>query len=226
MKYILMDVEGTTTSISFVHDVLFPYSYERLKSYIETHLSDPAILNVLDETKNTVREEENLVLDQGGLIEKLLGWIKADRKHPALKKVQGLIWKEGYSSGELKGHVYEDVPLALKKWKEQGQGLGIYSSGSIEAQKVLFTYSIFGDLNSLFSNNFDTGIGHKRDSKSYQNILVELKMDASDVLFLSDMAEELDAAKVVGMQTMQLVRQGIVPHAGHLQVRSFSEIQF
>lgn len=224
MKYILMDVEGTTTSISFVHDVLFPYSLERIKNYINQNFRSQSVQEILLETLETIEKEEGKILNHQGLIDKLIEWVKIDRKHPALKKLQGLIWKEGYQSGDLKGHVYEDVPAALKRWKESGLNLGIYSSGSVEAQKVLFGYSIYGDLNSYFSNNFDTSVGHKRDPQSYRNILTELKLNAEDVLFLSDIAEELDAAKDTGIQTLQLVRIGDVPKSNHEQVRSFSEI--
>lgn len=226
MKYILMDVEGTTTSISFVHDVLFPYSAARLKSYVETHLSDPNVQEVLLKTQNTVREEEDLNLNRDALVEKLLEWIRIDRKHNALKKLQGLIWHEGYSSGEIKGHVYEEVPSVLKSWKAAGLELGIYSSGSVEAQRSLFGYSLFGDLNSYFSHNFDTAVGGKREVQSYKNILEILKHSPEEVLFLSDITEELDAAKAAGMQTIQLVRSEPVANSAHQQVKNFSEIKF
>ncbi len=226
MKYILMDVEGTTTSISFVHDVLFPYSAERLKSYIEKNMTDPNVQEVLLKTQSTVREEEDLNLNKDQLIDKLLEWIKIDRKHGALKKLQGLIWHDGYSAGEIKGHVYEDVPAALKKWKEQGLELGIYSSGSVDAQRSLFGYSVFGDLNSFFSHNFDTSVGGKREVQSYKNILESLQYNPEEVLFLSDITEELDAAQSAGLKTIQLVRGEAVAKSSHKQVKNFSEIIF
>lgn len=226
MKYILMDVEGTTTSISFVHDVLFPYSAERLKSYIEKNMTDPNVQEVLLKTQSTVREEEDINLNKDQLIDKLLEWIKIDRKHGALKKLQGLIWHDGYTAGEIKGHVYEDVPTALKKWKEQGLELGIYSSGSVDAQRSLFGYSVSGDLNSFFSHNFDTSVGGKREVQSYKNILESLQYNPEEVLFLSDITEELDAAQSAGMKTMQLVRGEAVANSSHKQVKNFSEIIF
>jgi len=226
MKYILMDVEGTTTSISFVHDVLFPYSTERLKTYIESHLTDPNIQEVLLKTQSTVREEEDLNFNKDQLIDKLLEWIRIDRKHSALKKLQGLIWHEGYAAGEIKGHVYEDVPAALKSWKEKGLELGIYSSGSVDAQRSLFGHSIFGDLNSFFSHNFDTAVGGKREVQSYRNILETLKLNPEDVLFLSDITEELDAAKAAGINTLQLIRSEAVSNSSHKQVKNFTEIKF
>jgi enolase-phosphatase E1 len=226
MKTILMDVEGTTTSISFVHDILFPYSADRLKAYVEEHLSDPNVQEVLLKTQNTVREEEDVNLNRDALVDKLLGWIRQDRKHSALKKLQGLIWHEGYACGEIKGHVYEDVPAVLKKWKDAGLVLAIYSSGSVEAQRSLFGHSVYGDLNPLFSKNFDTAVGGKREPQSYINILEELNQKAGDVLFLSDITEELDAAKAAGMQTIQLVRGTPVIESTHKQVKTFQEISF
>jgi enolase-phosphatase E1 len=226
MKYILMDVEGTTTSISFVHDTLFPYSTKRLKDYVDAHLSSPSVQEVLLKTQSTVREEEDLNLNREALVEKLLEWIRIDRKHGALKKLQGLIWNEGYTKGEIKGHVYEDVPPALKEWKARGLELGIYSSGSVEAQKDLFGHSVFGDLAPLFSHHFDTEVGGKREAQSYKNILEILNLKPEEVLFLSDITEELDAAKTAGMQTIQLIRGEAVNGSTHKQVKSFSEIKF
>lgn len=225
MKYILMDVEGTTTSISFVHDVLFPYSMERVDSFITSQLDDENIQSILAETKKTVLLEENISIDNDEAIAHLINWIKIDRKHPALKKVQGMIWKLGYQSGELKGHIYPDVPAALEAWKKAGLNLGIYSSGSIQAQRDLFGFSVFGDLNHFFSNNFDTTAGLKRDVKSYFNISSDLGIDPKEILFLSDIAEELDAAKLAGFHTIQLVRLEDVPFKDHKQVRSFEEIK-
>ncbi|MDD4973770.1 MAG: acireductone synthase [Bacteriovorax sp.] len=226
MKYILMDIEGTTTSISFVHDILFPYSKDRIASYIKLHRNEETIKDILVETKKTVAEEKKIQIDDEQSIAQLIEWIRIDRKHPSLKKIQGLIWSEGYNSGELKGHVYQDVPVALEKWKNANISLGIYSSGSVEAQKVLFGYSIYGDLNHFISNNFDTSIGHKRDENSYLNISKELKLDPKEILFLSDISEELDAAKKAGLKTIQLVRLEDVPYTGHDQVKTFEDIRF
>lgn len=226
MKYILMDIEGTTTSISFVHDVLFPYSAERIKSYIEKNLSSPAVQDILSQTQTTIRAEENQNIDHETAISKLLEWIRIDRKHGALKKLQGLIWNDGYSSGEIKGHVYEDVLPVLRTWKDKGLELGIYSSGSVQAQKDLFGHSLYGDMTKLFSHHFDTAIGGKREVQSYKNILQVLKQSPEEVLFLSDITEELDAAKSAGMQTTQLVRGDSVKNSTHKQVVNFSEIKF
>jgi enolase-phosphatase E1 len=224
MKYILMDVEGTTTSISFVHDILFPYSERRISSYVAAHKSEENVKIILAETKKTIAEEKQIQINDEQSIEQLIEWIKIDRKHPALKKLQGLIWSKGYRSGELKGHIYEDVPEMLEKWKKAGLVMGIYSSGSVEAQRDLFGYSIYGDLNLFISKNFDITIGHKRDQDSYRNISQKLSLDPKEILFLSDISEELDAAKKIGFQTIQLVRLGNIPSTGHDQVKTFKEI--
>ena len=221
-----MDIEGTTTSISFVHDILFPYSKERMATYINAHKNEARIQDILNQTKKTVELENQKKLNDEESIAQLIEWINLDRKHPSLKNIQGLIWAEGYQSGELKGHLYPDVPEALNKWKQAGLNLGIYSSGSIEAQKLLFGYSVFGDLNNLFSNNFDTSIGFKRDGSSYLQIAQELNLNPTDIIFLSDISEELDAAKMVGFNTAQLVRLDDVQYMGHQQVKKFHDIKF
>jgi enolase-phosphatase E1 len=225
MKYILMDVEGTTTSISFVHDILFPYSKERIETFVKDHLKNHLVTQSLDLLKATVLTEENLLLDLDGSIAKLLSWIESDRKHPALKNIQGMIWKSGYHSGEIKGHVYDDVAMALEEWKNAGLKLGVYSSGSVEAQKDLFTYSVAGNLSSYFFHHFDTAIGHKREISSYQKIASALAIHPSQILFLSDIKEELDAAKSAGFATIQLVRNPPLEFQGHTQACSFKDIR-
>lgn len=185
-KFILMDVEGTTTSIRFVHDTLFPYAYAKIESFVT---DNPNIVSELASPTETLRQ-----------------WIKEDKKEPLLKKVQGLIWESGYKSGELKGHLYDDVPAAFKRWIEQGKKLGIYSSGSVLAQKLLYKYSVFGDMDQLISANFDTGVGHKREKSSYENIVKQLKLASDEVLFLSDIEEELDAAFAAGLKVKLLNR--------------------
>ena len=226
MKYILTDVEGTTTSISFVHEVLFPFSKARLTTFVKTHENRPDVRAILDATKKTALEENEKTINDEEACEMLLHWIQTDRKHPALKDLQGLIWEEGYLSGEIKGHVYKDVPGALKAWKDKGLTLGVYSSGSVKAQHSIFQYSTEGNLKPYFSNHFDTAVGHKREKDSYVKIAQELKLAPSDILFLSDIKEELDAAYDAGMKTIQLVRQDDVIVGDHLIAKDFSEIQF
>ena len=225
MKYILTDVEGTTTSISFVHETLFPFAKERLKSFVEKNIQSLQVVEALEQTKKTALEEQGLSLNNAEACDFLLEWIKNDRKHPALKNLQGLIWEEGYLSGAIKGHVYSDVEEALKSWTQKGLTLGVYSSGSIKAQHQIFEFSIVGNLRKYFSHHFDTGVGHKREVESYKKISEALKLPASEILFLSDIKEELDAAKSAGMKTIQLVRQDDVILGDHEKVANFSEIK-
>ncbi len=215
IKYVLTDIEGTTTDIAFVHKVLFPYAYEKLPDFIRSHLEDTAVQSCLAEVKQTILEEKQMTADIEDSITQLLLWIEADRKHPALKYLQGLIWEEGYKAGSFKGHLYPDVVPQLKLWKSRGIGVGIYSSGSVGAQRLLFGYSDYGDLNDLFDHNFDTSIGHKKEVSSYQNIANHLKLSPQQILFLSDVEAELDAAQLAGYKTMQLVRAGTLAGTKH-----------
>lgn len=224
MQFILTDIEGTTTDINFVHKILFPYSFENLPGFVRANLQDPSVVQALEQTRQTLLEEGLPAESTEDLINGLLSWITADRKHPALKLLQGLIWKLGYDSGGFKGHVYPDVVPALERWKQLGIPMGIYSSGSVGAQKLLFGHSEYGDLNGFFSHNFDTAVGHKRGVTSYQNIATQLGIAPSEILFLSDIEEELDAAKAAGMQCLQLLRPGTIPSMRHAGVGSFAEI--
>jgi enolase-phosphatase E1 len=224
IKYILTDIEGTTSSISFVHEVLFPYSQKNLSVFIDENKTKPEVLQALEEVKKTVLEETNNEIDHEEAVFTLLDWIIKDRKHKALKDLQGMIWESGYKSGAFKGHVYSDVKPALNKWKSQGIKLGVYSSGSVAAQKLLFGYSEAGDLTPFFSDYFDTNIGQKREISSYQNIKKQLKLQGADILFLSDIKEELDAAKMAGLKTIQLDRLKKLSKQGHEIVNSFSQI--
>jgi enolase-phosphatase E1 len=214
-RYVLMDIEGTTTPITFVHDVLFPYSTKHLPEYVRDHAADPTVKQALSDTKATVAKENGATLDDAGAVAQLLRWIKEDRKHPALKTLQGLIWRHGYEAGAYTGLIYDDVKPMLDKWQGQGKKLGIYLSGSVVAQKLLFGYTQAGDLTPYFSHYFDTAVGGKREAVAYDKILSELRLPGSDVVFLSDVIEELDAARAAGMKTVQLVRPGTKPGDRH-----------
>jgi enolase-phosphatase E1 len=224
IKYILTDIEGTTSSISFVHEVLFPYSQKHLSLFIDENKNKPEVLNALTDVKKTVLEETQHEIDDEEAVFTLMDWIIKDRKHKALKDLQGMIWEAGYKAKAFKGHVYNDVKPALNKWKSQGIKLGVYSSGSVAAQKLLFGYSEAGDLTSFFSDYFDTNVGQKREISSYQNIKKALKLQGADILFLSDIKEELDAAKMAGFKTIQLDRLKKLSKQGHEIVNSFSQI--
>ncbi len=221
IKAIITDIEGTTTSISFVFDVLFPYARKHISQFIKTHSNDPEVRAILDD----VIELASVENDIDSIIQQLIQWIDDDKKITPLKTLQGMIWKAGYESGDFKGHVYPDVEPKLSEWRQQGIELYVYSSGSVAAQKLIFGYSEAGDLTPLFSGYFDTKIGQKREANSYQNILDEIKQDADEVLFLSDIEQELDAAHQVGLKTIQLVRNGGTASASHISQKSFSEIQ-
>lgn len=223
--FILTDIEGTTTPKTFVFDVLFPYFLTHLEE-VRIHQNEPEFFNAIQLVKESIKEEHgssSVSLEE--VLKELKHWVEIDKKHPALKTLQGLIWEKAYRSGAMKGVLYDDVPTQLKKWSKEGIKLGVYSSGSVKAQKLLFGFSNFGNFCTLFSAYFDTAIGHKREVNSYKRIVKELELNANDILFLSDIAEELDAAKEAGMQTIQLIRDETTdPTENHLNIHSFNEI--
>ena len=225
IQFILMDIEGTTTSISFVHEVLFPYASANLMAFVQRKQDLPAVQAELRAVQATVLEEQGNTISLEEAVRQLLQWIEEDRKHTALKNLQGYLWKEGYETAEYQGHIYEDVLPVMLEWRSAGIQLGIYSSGSVEAQKLLFRHSICGDLTPHLSAHFDTRIGHKKDQQSYKNIQIELGVPANEILFLSDVEAELDAALASGMQTIQLVRPGTVACKRHPVVAKFDEIE-
>lgn len=200
---ILTDIEGTTSSISFIKDVLFPYARERLPAFVVTHTDNPDVQHWLHEA---AKEAGLVSATQQELIDLLISWIDADRKSTALKALQGMIWQEGYTSGEYRAHIYPEVPAQLRAWQAAGKRLYVYSSGSVPAQKLLFAHTDAGDLTSVFSGYFDTEVGAKRDAESYRRIATAIGVAASEILFLSDIVEELDAARIAGMQTTLLAR--------------------
>lgn len=219
---IVTDIEGTTSSIAFVHEILFPYAHAQIDSFIRSHADDPAVRAQIE----AVKAEIGASLSLEEIIQTLRDWIQADRKATPLKTLQGMIWQQGYASGELKGHVYPDAVARLRSWHEQGLQLYVYSSGSVQAQKLIFGHTDYGDLTALFSGYFDTAIGHKRDADSYVKIARTIDLPGCEILFLSDVEAELDAAQVAGMHTCQLVRPG-ESEAGirHPRVTDFSQIQ-
>jgi enolase-phosphatase E1 len=212
-KLFLFDIEGTTTDISFVHKVLFPYSATHLKAYVLEHQKLAAVEKAIENVKATVREEEKKELDLNGVIEKLLEWIRNDRKHGALKEIQGLIWDVGYARNDYQGHVYPDVKPAFNRILESGAKVGIYSSGSVHAQKLIFGYSTAGDLTPYISYYFDTKVGGKREAHSYETIAIEVDLAPNEIRFFSDIPEELEAAKAAGFQVTHVLRPGTKPSA-------------
>lgn len=221
VKAIITDIEGTTGSIDFVHQVLFPYAKEHLPEFIRQNAGKPDVVEQLDAARQEMGEAD---ADVDAVIAQLLQWIAEDKKITPLKALQGLVWEAGYSAGDYTGHVYPDAHESLKQWKEQVR-LFIYSSGSVYAQKLLFGYSDFGDLTPWFEGYFDTKVGGKREKASYQNIQSQIGLPAEQLLFLSDVVEELDAAKEAGFQTVQLVRSEGMATGNHPQVARFSQIE-
>ncbi|PJK14801.1 acireductone synthase [Lysobacteraceae bacterium NML07-0707] len=224
---ILTDIEGTTGSISFVKDVLFPYARDALPGFIAAHQHEPQVRALLDE----VGSELGLSYDDPGIAQALQSWIDQDRKHTVLKALQGMIWQAGYHDGEFTAHIYPDVAPALRQWHAAGHRIAVYSSGSVPAQKLFFGHSDAGDLLPIFSAFFDTRVGHKRERQSYQHIIAELGQPAGEILFLSDVVEELDAAREARMRTCLIDRREDYPEPrleaaanGHPRVESFADI--
>ena len=220
VKAIVTDIEGTTTSVSFVYDVLFPYARDHLPGYVTKHASDPEIIDQLEE----IEKEVGRKLNQQQAIKKLIEWMDEDRKITPLKKIQGLIWEDGYNNRSFTGHIYDDVPPNLQRWHDMNILLYVYSSGSIKAQKLLFCNTIYGDLTGYFTDFFDTTTGNKRECKSYQRITAVGGCDAKDILFLSDLQQELDAAAAAGLKTILVNRDGQVEHGDTDMVKNFDEI--
>ena len=221
IKAIVTDIEGTTSSLSFVKDVLFPYSREHMARFVRAHAIEPAVHKEIEEVRRL--NGKNLNVDE--VIEQLLRWIAEDRKITPLKSLQGMIWEDGYRKGDFKGHMYEDAVRHLKQWKSAGIALYVFSSGSVQAQKLLFAHTDYGDLTPLFSGYFDTNIGSKREAGSYRKIAESIGIAPQDILFLSDIREELDAARGAGMQTTWLVRESAAdPKAAHPQAGNFDRI--
>jgi enolase-phosphatase E1 len=209
VEAVLLDIEGTVTPISLVRETLFPYARTRLPDFVEAHQDDPAVQDILEQTRALEPEADPVAT--------LLRWSDLDQKVTPLKTIQGLIWREGYEAGDLVAQFYPEVPEILTFWKKEGLPLYVYSSGSEEAQRGIFGHSQAGDLTPLFSGFYDTRIGAKRESASYQAIRAEIGLPAGLILFLSDIEAELDAAASAGFRTCQLVREadGTIPSTRH-----------
>ena len=221
IRAIVTDIEGTTSDIRFVHNVLFPYARERLAGFVTAQQYGEPVKTILDNLRGEIASPAATTTE---LIATLFAFMDEDRKSTALKALQGIIWREGYLHGDFRGHVYPDVLPCLEKWKSQGIDLYVYSSGSVAAQKLLFGYSDEGDITYLFNGYFDTLIGAKRETQSYRNIAGQLGHPPSAILFLSDIHEELDAAEQAGFRTLQLTRGDRDPASHHPQVQRFDDI--
>lgn len=223
IKYVLTDIEGTTTSITFVFDVLFPYFRNNL-SNLKKYESDQTVQEAFEQAKELAKEEGRELNSFQDFEDVLLEWSLADKKVTPLKAVQGIIWKGAYESGEVKGHVYEDVLSNFQKWTKENLKVGIFSSGSVAAQILLFKYSEAGDLTKYLSNYYDTKTGMKREEETYVKIAKDLVLNPSEILFLSDIKEELEAADKIGYQTCQLIRENM-ESSWKTAVRNFNELE-
>lgn len=224
IKAIVTDIEGTTSSIDFVHKVLFPYARERIADFVRKNAENPEVREQIEAVGREVGDD-HIPLEEAIL--HLLEWIDEDRKITPLKTLQGMLWEEGYRRGDFTGHIYPDAVEWLRRWHGQGIRLYVYSSGSVQAQKLLFAHSDAGDLTPLFSGYFDTTIGSKREAESYRLITEALELPPAEILFLSDMPAELEAAKTAGMSVLGLARQGepmSTQAAAHRWCRDFGEV--
>jgi enolase-phosphatase E1 len=233
IRNILLDIEGTTTPIDFVYQVLFPFARRRIDNYLSEHWSEDYVQRDL-----TLLREEHAADSQQGLnlprhkteLESLTGYIHwlmdRDRKSTPLKLLQGKIWQEGYESGELQGQLFDDVPIALNRWRQEGRQIYIYSSGSVLAQKLLFAHTTAGDLTSLLSGYFDTAIGVKTEVGSYRRIAASIQQSPETILFVSDVVAELNAASETGMQCALSLRPGNHPQPANpfQSINSFDEL--
>lgn len=240
-KLYLLDVEGTVAPLTLTSDVLFPYARAHFAEFLFQNFEDEAVRRDLAQLaeENRAETEEGVprissschrsadgspAFVAGSL--RYLPWLMdRDRKSTALKSLQGKIWRAGYESGELEGTLFDDVPAAFKRWSQHGR-IAIYSSGSVEAQRLLFRHTNFGDLTPLISGYFDTRTGPKRESASYASIAREMAVAPEDLLFLSDIVAELDAAREAGCGTSLVIRPGNAPFEdahGHAIIRSFHE---
>jgi enolase-phosphatase E1 len=219
---ILTDIEGTTTPISFVTQVLYPFARDRLPAVVWERAEEPEVARIVAE----VQAESGQPLDLGGVVAQMLAWMDEDRKAAPLKDLQGIIWEQGYREGSLQTQMYDDAARWLKRWHAAGMRLYVFSSGSVQAQRSIFAYTDHGDLEKLFSGFFDTRVGQKRESGSYRRIADSIGLSPGDILFLSDVREELDAARRAGMQTAWLVRGRVPPGpaAAHRQARRFDTV--
>ncbi|MGZ9667280.1 acireductone synthase [Pseudomonas sp. GNP014] len=221
IKAILTDIEGTTSAVSFVFDVLFPYAARHLPDFVRQNAGRA---DVAEQIAAVRRDSNEPQADVERVIEILLSWIAEDRKATPLKALQGMVWAQGYQAGQLKGHVYPDAVEALQRWHAAGYQLFVYSSGSVLAQKLIFGCSEAGDLTPLFSGYFDTTSGPKREAQSYTNIQQAIGVEPGEILFLSDIVQELDAAQAAGLQTCGLAREG-GELEGYVSVDSFTGIE-
>jgi len=216
IRGVLLDIEGTTTPIAFVHDVLFTYARQHVQDYLVQHsntLTDDIALLRDEHTRDTSSGAQPPVLtDDPASIASYVRWlIDRDRKSKGLKSLQGKIWREGYTNGTLKAEVFDDVRPAFERWHEAGLRISIFSSGSALAQQLLFAHTEVGDLTAFINDYFDTNVGAKGDAESYRRIASKMNLQPEEILFISDVVTELEAANEAGMKTRLSIRPGNQP---------------
>ena len=232
---ILLDIEGTTTPIEFVRHTLFPYARSHAAEFLTRHRSSSDVRLELDALYSEHAEDTRQglsppVLQNPGKPESFVAYvdwlIERDRKSTPLKSLQGKIWAEAYATGELRSRVFDDVPPALKRWRQQKRTVAIFSSGSVLAQKLLFGHTTAGDLTAYVSAYFDTTISTKTDPASYKRIASNLQRSLAELVFISDVVGELNAATAAGVQTLLCERPGNHPQPAHTYqvIRSFHEV--
>jgi enolase-phosphatase E1 len=230
IQVILLDIEGTTTPIDFVHKKLFPFAESRMEEFVREDFADlaPEIAELDNEYQETDEKDQKLETDSPkSVAEYLIFLSRIDRKSTPLKSIQGKIWQAGYENGELKSEIFDDVPRAFERWRASGKTIAIYSSGSVLAQKLLFKYTDHGDLTSFISNYFDTHIGGKKEAESYRKIAAELLREPGNILFVSDVVKELEAAREAGLETILSIRKGnadINEKIEHPVIESFDDL--
>ena len=229
---ILLDVEGTTSSISFVYDVLFEHAKRRVAPFLAEHAADPDVLGLaaaITAAAGSPLEAAAIAADPSRAALAAIDLINRDVKETALKALQGMIWRQGFESGEIVAHVFDDVPPALARWADSGLDVRIYSSGSIEAQRLFFRHTAAGDLTPHLRGHYDTTSGPKREAASYARIAADMGLEPRQILFVSDVGAELDAARATGMATALAMRPGNRDPGGlleHEPIGSFAEIVF
>lgn len=235
---ILLDIEGTTSSVSFVYDVMFPFVRRELTIYLKDHWQQPEVQAACEQIARDAGHESLLAMCSAAsarddwqaqhLVEReVLSLMDRDVKATGLKQLQGLIWQAGFESGELLAHVYDDVPPAIKAWNAAGKDVRIYSSGSIQAQKLFFGHTVAGNLLDQFRGHYDTTTGPKKEAESYRKIAADMQLSPVEVLFASDVVAELDAARAAGMKTVLVIRPGNAtqqPAPPHATIASFAEL--
>jgi len=213
---VLLDIEGTTTSISFVFDVLFPYAANHVAEFLATRGEDAAVRQAADLVLKDAHDQERSLPRAEQILAIVRRQMAGDVKATGLKQLQGLIWKHGYETGAIKGHLYPDVAAGFATWRKQGRAIAIYSSGSVLAQQLIFRHSIAGDLTGSIAGYYDTTSGPKREPGSYATIAAAWKRDAATITFCTDQPGEAEAAAAAGMNAVVLMRPGNAPLPANL----------